>query len=99
MLKISDLSQEGDRVVIKTAIKKGFTLIELPVVIAIIAEPRKPTLTGFWTQLPPNNGVLRLEYVWFCLRTRLAGLQAADRQEIARTITGDKFQQMKIKVT
>jgi prepilin-type N-terminal cleavage/methylation domain-containing protein len=47
MLKISDLSQEGDRVVIKTAIKKGFTLIELPVVIAIIAEPRKPTLTGF----------------------------------------------------
>ena len=36
-LKISDLSQEGDRVVIKTAINKGFTLIELLVVIAIIA--------------------------------------------------------------
>jgi prepilin-type N-terminal cleavage/methylation domain-containing protein len=47
MLKIIDRSQEEDPVVIKTAINKGFTLIELLVVIAIIAEPHKPTLTGF----------------------------------------------------
>jgi prepilin-type N-terminal cleavage/methylation domain-containing protein len=37
MLKIIDLSQEGDPVVIKIAMNKGFTLIELLVVIAIIA--------------------------------------------------------------